>query len=215
MKFTRKSDNVIHCEISEQEITDLGYSLDEIMSNGERTQEFMNKILDMAEKEFHTTFDLGMKTVRADFRPDHTIGLTISGHNGSSDMMEHLKDIVSGLLASIPEEYKNRAMNEENGEEENPVVMILFVFDDMDTLIRFSHQIAPEGIPYNALYKYEERYYLIMDLSDCPDGAVKSLSMLTDEYASDIEVGLERKAFIEEHGVAIRKERALESLMEL
>ena len=41
--------------------------MDEIMSNGERTQEFMNQIFDMASEEFGTDFNSGIKTVRADF----------------------------------------------------------------------------------------------------------------------------------------------------
>ena len=84
--------------ISEDEITDLGYTMEEIMSNGERTQEFMNEIFDLAEQRFETKFELGVKTVRADFLPDHTLSLTFSEHPGSEGMMEHLKDIVNGLL---------------------------------------------------------------------------------------------------------------------
>ena len=43
MEFSRIGEHTIKCVISEEEIYDLGYTMDEIMSNGERTQEFMNK----------------------------------------------------------------------------------------------------------------------------------------------------------------------------
>lgn len=52
MKFSRIGKHTIRCVISEKEITDLGYTLEEIMSNGERTQEFMNEIFDLAEQRF-------------------------------------------------------------------------------------------------------------------------------------------------------------------
>lgn len=55
------------------------------MSNGERTQEFMNQIFDMAEQSFETKFELGIKTVRADFMSDHTLALTFSEHPGSDE----------------------------------------------------------------------------------------------------------------------------------
>lgn len=45
MKFSKIGKHTIRCVISEQEIQDLGYTIEEIMSNGERTQEFMNQIL--------------------------------------------------------------------------------------------------------------------------------------------------------------------------
>ena len=41
MKFSKIGKHTIRCVISEQEIQDLGYTIEEIMSNGERTQEFM------------------------------------------------------------------------------------------------------------------------------------------------------------------------------
>ena len=44
MEFSRIGEHTIKCVISEEEIYDLGYTMDEIMSNGERTQEFMNQI---------------------------------------------------------------------------------------------------------------------------------------------------------------------------
>ena len=96
MKFSKIGKHTIRCVISEQEIQDLGYTIEEIMSNGERTQEFMNQIFDMAEQSFETKFELGIKTVRADFMSDHTLALTFSEHPGSDEMMEHLKDIVNG-----------------------------------------------------------------------------------------------------------------------
>ena len=104
MQFSRVGKHTIRCVISEQEILDMGYTMEEIMSNGERTQEFVNQIFDMAEQRFETKFDRGIKTVRADFMSDHTLALTFSEHPGSDEMMEHLKDIVNGLLNSIPQQ---------------------------------------------------------------------------------------------------------------
>ena len=76
MKFSRIGEHTIKCVISEEEIYDLGFTMEEIMSNGERTQEFMNQIFDMAEQEFEMKFDFGVKTVRADFLSNHTLSLT-------------------------------------------------------------------------------------------------------------------------------------------
>ena len=80
MQFSRVGKHTIRCVISEQEILDMGYTMEEIMSNGERTQEFVNQIFDMAEQRFETKFDMGIKTVRADFMSDHTLALTFSEH---------------------------------------------------------------------------------------------------------------------------------------
>lgn len=218
MEFSRMGKHTIKCVITEEEIFDMGYTLDEIMSNGERTQEFMNNIFDLAEQEFQTKFDMGIKTVRADFLPDHTLSLTFSEHPAGNGMMEHLKDIVNGLLNSIPsekwEEISKRNEAEQN--QDDPVkVIVLFKFNEMDTVIRFSKQVTLSELPENALYKYNNEFYLFMDLSDCTENEVMKLSMTTDEYANDIQVGPERKAFMDEHAEIILREHAIENLRQL
>ena len=218
MEFSRMGKHTIKCVITEEEIFDMGYTLDEIMSNGERTQEFMNNIFDLAEQEFQTKFDMGIKTVRADFLPDHTLSLTFSEHPAGNGMMEHLKDIVNGLLNSIPsekwEEISKRNEAEQN--QDDPVkVIVLFKFKEMDTVIRFSKQVTLNELPENALYKYDNEFYLFMDLSDCTENQVMKLSMTNDEYANDIQVGPERKAFMDEHAEIILRKNAIENLRQL
>ena len=101
MEFSRIGEHTIKCVISEEEIYDLGYTMDEIMSNGERTQEFMNQIFDMASEEFGTDFNSGIKTVRADFLADHTLSLTFSechsAHQRGGEHRIHLR-ILEPLL---------------------------------------------------------------------------------------------------------------------
>lgn len=225
MRFSRIGEHTIKCIISEEEIGDLGFTLDEIMSNGERTQEFMNHIFDMAEQEFETKFDMGIKTVRADFMSDHTLSLTFSEHPSASGMMEHLKDIVNGLLNSIPKEKWNEIQeakgrmgenSDAEGETEEKVnVIVMFTFKDMETVIRYACQVDMNEIPENSLYKYKDTYRLIMDLSDCEENEVMRLSVLTDEYASNLEVGADKRAFLYEHGTPILTERAIEHLKKL
>ena len=217
MKFSRIGKHTIRCVISEEEITDLGYTLEEIMSNGERTQEFMNEIFDIAEQRFEMKFELGVKTVRADFLPDHTLSLTFSEHPGSDEMMEHLKDIVNGLLNSIPQQKWDEISEAKKQQEEDEMarVFVMLVFDDMNTIIRFARQVPFAECPPNALYKLDDTYFIIMDLSNQLEADVRKLSAVTDEYVSNLLVGTERKAFIEEHGSVILKDRAIEQLREL
>lgn len=237
MKFSRIGEHTIKCTITEQEIGDLGYTIDDILSNSERTQEFMNQIFDMAEKEFQTKFDLGIKTVRADFMSDHTLSLTFSEHPANG-MMEHLKDIIGGLigsfakeklgdlsqeLAKATKELANAAENaaaagraagasEQSKDEEEVRVIALFTFDSMDVVTAFAKQVDVEPIPPNSLYKWEEKYIITTELSSYNEKEVLRLSVLTDEYASNIQVGAERRAFLQEHAKCILNEHAIEQL---
>lgn len=216
MKFSKIGKHTIRCVITEQEIMDLGYTIEEIMSNGERTQEFMNRIFDMAEQNFETKFELGIKTVRADFMSDHTLTLTFSEHPGSDEMLEHLKDIVNGIMNSIPQQKWNGGSGgNQNGKKEETSVLVTIMFEELDVLIRYAKNISVSTLPPGMLYKDENRYMLILNLTDLEEEELAKLSNLTDEYASDLLVGAERKSYIEEHGNCILPENALEKLREL
>ena len=234
MEFSRDGQHTIRCVITEDEILELGFTIDEIVSNGARTQEFMNQIFDLAEQEFETKFDMGIKTVRADILPDHTLSLTFSEHPGTEGMMEHLKDIVNGLLSSIPqkklEEAKSKmnladmagvgqnaqSEDKEKADTVEPIKIIaLFAFEELETVMRYAKQVKLDNLPFNQLYRFEDAYFLMMDMTGCEESEVRSLSALTDEYSADVFVGSEKRAFIYEHGKCILKERAIEQLREV
>lgn len=222
MEFSREGNHIIRCVITEEEIEELGYTIDDIISNGVRTQEFMNRIFDMAERELNTKFDLGVKSVRADIMPDHTISLTFSEHPGTEGVMDHIKEIVNGLLNTIPkqkwDEIKAIKDSDSQNAKENkevmnpPKIIVLFAFEDLDILMRYAKHVNMHPMPFNQLYKMDGIYFLMMDLTDCEEEEVKRFSSLTDEYATDIFVGAEKRAFLYEHGKAILKERAIEQL---
>ena len=226
MQFSREGNHTIKCVISEEEIWELGYTIDDIISNSIRTQEFMNRVFDMAEQELNTKFAQGVKAVRADILPNHTISLTFSDKPGTEGMAGQIKDIVNGLLSSIPkeklEEIKELAELSKSTEDTAQVAMeakkeggkiiVLFAFEDMDILMRYAKHVRMETMPFNQLYKLDDAYFLMLDMTDCKEEEVKRLSALTDEFATDIFVGTEKRAYIYEHGKVILAERAIEQL---
>ncbi len=219
MEFSRVGEHTVKCVISEEEIYDLGYTIDEIMSNGERTQEFMNQIFDMAEDEFGIKFNMGIKTVRADFLSDHTLSLTFSEHPATDGMMEHLKDIVNGLMNSMPsdilEKAKNAAGQRKSDDAESDISVVLFIFEKFETAVRFSKILSALPVPSSQLYKYEGEYYIGMDLLGCEEKDLERMSVIADEYADDIIAGTDKRAFLMEHSQTILENNAIESLAKL
>lgn len=218
MEFKRVSEHTIKCVISEEEILQMGYTVEDILQNGARTQQFMNQIFDRAEQEFETKFELGIKTVRADFLSNHTLSLTFSDHP-ISGLAEQIKDLVGGLLNSVAnekfEELKRAANEQKNkasaNEEEIPVIA-LFTFKTFDVLCAYAKQVPLDIFPENSLYRYRDDYILMADLTDCTEEEVLRLSMITDEFATDLAVGTARAAFICEHAKCILPENAIEQL---
>ncbi|SFG22401.1 adapter protein MecA 1/2 [Lachnospiraceae bacterium C7] len=235
MEFSRVGQHTIKCVITEDEIVGLGYTIDDIMSNGDKTQEFMNHIFDLAEQEFDMDFELGVKTVRADFLPNHIVSLTFSEKKGES-VTEHLKDIVNGLLNAIPQErwdelktpndesedkkikestLKDKTKIESKDDDEIAYVVAMISFDSFEVLEKFAKQVVFESEIQNSLYKMNGEYVLLMNLSDCEESEVLHISVLADEYAKKIDVGAEKKAYIEEHGKKIIAKKAVETLQEM
>lgn len=219
MEFSRVGEHTVKCVISEEEIYDLGYTMDEIMSNGERTQEFMNQIFDMAEQEFGTKFDMGIKTVRADFLADHTLSLTFSEHPATEGMMEHLKDIVNGLMNSMPpevlEKAKGAAGQKKPDETQSAASVVLLIFEKFEVAVRFAKLLKGFPVPPSQLYKYEGEYFMGMDLSGYAERDLERMSVLADEYADDIIAGADKRAFLMEHSQTILENNAIESLSRL
>lgn len=218
MEFSRIGEHTIKCVISEEEIYDLGYTMDEIMSNGERTQEFMNQIFDMASEEFGTDFNSGIKTVRADFLADHTLSLTFSEHPATEGMMEHLKDIVNGLLNSLPAEAvaaEKDKKGRETVKKQDMVSVVMFIFEKFNVAVRFAKMIKGLPMPSSQLFKFEGEYFMSMDLSGYDEHELEKMSVIADEYADDIIAGADKRAFLMEHARVILDEKAIESLAQL
>ena len=229
MEFERLGEHTIKCVISEEEILEMGFTIEDILQNGARTQQFMNQIFDRAEQEFETKFELGIKTVRADFLSNHTLSLTFSDYP-MSGIAEQIKDLVGGLLSSITNEKleelkkaanqaalegrQTRDSGHRNGaeEEEEEAVIALFTFPSLDIICTYAKQVPADCIPDNSLYRYRGEYYLLADLTDCTEDEVLRLSMITDEYATNLSVGAARAAFIRERARCILPDHAIEQL---
>lgn len=218
MEFSRVGKNTINCLITEDEIQDLGFTVEEIVTNAERTQAFMNQIFELAEREFEIKFEMGVKTVQVEFRSDHTLSLTFSEYPAAEGMMEHLRDIIGGLLSAIPPEKLLGAKGQLAAAGDTDLAKEIFVmlnFAEMDTVIRFAKSIQVTELPKSWLVKEKGAYYLVMELKGYPENEMKRLSLLSDEYASVVEVGEKRWAYLREHGKMVITGNALESLREL
>ena len=51
MEIERLGENKIRCALSEEEIREMGYNIDEILGNTEVTQEFMRAVVELVEEQ--------------------------------------------------------------------------------------------------------------------------------------------------------------------
>ena len=220
IEFRRLGEHTIKCLISEEEVSAMGFSMEEIITNGARTQEFMNHIFDMAEEEFDTKFNLGFKTVQMEYRSDRTLSLTFSDHP-ADEVIGRLRELIGGMLGSLgPEKLKeleDLAGKEEDEDAEGSAGELIFAlkFPDIDRAIRFAKQLPFDLLPISELIRYQDSLYLLIDSMGCPKNEIRALALRADEYDVDVEFGRGRLVLILEHGTTILGADALEHLRQL
>lgn len=226
MDIKRISDNQVRCAITEKEIAEMGFDIDEIIGNTDETQKFMRVLLEKIEEQ--DVIDIGLLSpmVRAELLPDHSMNIIFGGITEEDkknmfdkvlEMMERLNDRISAEALSA------ETLSEETSSEEamsadvfNEYTPFALEFDSLDKIIRMSKQFFDKKeIPQSELYKMGENYYLLMDLGYVSKIKLRPFAFAAVEYngrhiATD--AGL---AYIREHGKCIIKENAISSLMQL
>ena len=79
MDIKRLNDNQIRCALTEAEIEEMGFCIDDIIGNGEMTQKFMRVVLEKVEEQEAIDVELLSPMVRAELLPDHSMAITFGG----------------------------------------------------------------------------------------------------------------------------------------
>ena len=97
MKFRRIDVETVRCLISEEELNENGLDMDDFLQNGKKTEEFLRKIVSMAENEVGYKAPGGSLSVQASILPNHTLSLTLTEKQDSNliDILESLRSAVS------------------------------------------------------------------------------------------------------------------------
>lgn len=79
MRVRRLGDNEIRCALTEAEIQEMGFDIEEIIENRDITQQFMRLVIRRVEEEEHINMDNVSPIVKAELQQDHTMTITFGG----------------------------------------------------------------------------------------------------------------------------------------
>lgn len=245
MEIKRLGENKIRCALSEQEISDMGFSIDDIIGNTETTQKFMREVLEMVEEHENISLEGISPMVKAELLQDHSMTITFGGDSESN--FKSLVDTVNHLMSQMqPDkmkefhdmnlEEKKQKIDEflkefkESDCEENTIfdetdpdtevykeaMPFGLIFSKMDDLIHFSKLFSgQERLPENALYKLEGHYYLLMDFINFSKEELRPLAFASVEFNEAHFAEKLQIAYLKEHGQLMIKEQAIQTLMQL
>ena len=212
MEIRRISDNQIRCAITEQEIEEMGFRIDDIISNTEEAQKFMHLILEKVEEQENINMDMTSPMVRAELLPDHSMAITFGQISEDEKMriLDHMKSIVGNAIK------EGIVANQTNQEPFHEATRFALEFSHLKEAIRVSKStFQMKELPESSLYKFEEKYYLLMDFMHLSRKEVQPLVFAALEYDERHHELISQIAYIKEHGTCILFKDALEQLRQL
>lgn len=219
MDIKRLSDNQIKCALTEEEIKEMGFSIDDIIGNGEVTQKFMRVVLEKVEEQEEIDIELLSPMVRAELLPDHSMSITFGGITEEEkkgmfgkilEMMNQMAGKNEKTTEAVPE------LKQESLEKEEVPTQLALGFKTIEEAVRISRLfLGKDRMPQSSLYKMNEKYYLIMKFKNFSNQDLKPMAFTAVEYGNDRIADAAGIAFIGEHGKCILAENALENLAQI
>ena len=230
MEIKRIGENKVRCALTEDEIRELGFDIDEIIGNSETTQQFMRVVLGLVEEQEHINIEDISPMVKAELLQNHSMAITFGADSELSfkELVDTMSHIVSQLEPKRLEELTAEARREKQGNQEKQqkqragsakhiaeAMICVLRFDTLENMRHMSRVCFPGKVPKSSLYKMQKKYYLILDFTGFTKDEMRPFAFGTVEYDNGHYSDTAQIAHIMEQGTCIMKNNALEMLMQL
>lgn len=214
MDIKRLNDNQIRCALTEAEIEEMGFSIDDIIGNGETTQKFMRVVLEKVEEQEAIDVELLSPMVRAELLPDHSMAITFGGitEEEKKGMFGKILEMMN-QMAGKPEQKLNAS---DDAEAIGESTQLALECGSIENAVCMSKLFAgKDKVPQSSFYKMDGKYYLIMEFKGFTKQEMKPLAFWAVEYECRriaVPAGI---AYIKEHGKCIIAQDAICDLIKL
>ena len=237
MDIKRLKGNQIRCALTKAEIEEMGFTIDEIIGNGETTQRFMKVVLEKVEEQEAIDVELLSPMVRAELLPDHSMAITFGGITEEEKkgmfgkILEMMNQMVgktgqpelgmpADLTTSTEAEEKLTSDDRSEAADSDEILTkstpLALECGSIDDAVRVSRLfLGKEKVPQSSFYKTEEKYYLVMDFKGFSKQEMKPLAFTSVEYNNRRIATPAGIAYIKEHGKCILAEDAICDLVQL
>ena len=114
MEIKRLGENKIRCALTEEEIKEMGFDIEEIIGNGDETQQFMRLLLKLIEEQENINLDNISPMVKAELLSDHSMAITFGGDSEMNfkDLMQAINQLMDHMTPDRIEEFKGMSKEE-------------------------------------------------------------------------------------------------------
>lgn len=233
MDIKRLNDNQIRCALTEAEIEEMGFSIDEIIGNGETTQKFMRVVLEKVEEQEDIDIELLSPMVRAELLPDHSMAITFGGitEEEKKGMFGKILELMNQMAgkpqdaqamreqadaAAEVSEFEEKFEDSDQEEVFKESTQLALEFDSIEGAVRMSKLFSgKEKVPQSSFYKTDGKYYLIMEYKGFSKQEIKPVAFTAVEYNNRRIATPAGIAYIKEQGKCILAQDAISDLVQL
>ena len=221
MRFKRISTDTVRCIVTQDELKENGLEMDDFLSNNGRTEEFLRKMIALAEQEVGFKVQGGPLTIQVAVLPENKLALTFSEKQAGSfmEILESLRSAMSSLSSAVNDKTKEKVSKE-------PVTiakknLYLLEFSDLDSLQAFCAGLADdieEQLQMNSeLYLLEDEnvYCLILRRGEMDEKQVCQIMSASIEFMDAVSAHEGQVAYIREHGKIVLTDHAISQMQRL
>lgn len=227
MRFKRINMDTVRCIVSETELMENGLQMDDFLQNDGKTEDFLRKIVSMAEEEVGFKVQGGPLSVQVAVLPEHLLALTFSERpdNNILNILQNLKSAVDSLSGLGGKLEENAQENQEPEEDQDTLVegcdkrLYILEFPNMDQIITYAKSIVLEEPVVSSIFRVQEhganRYYLLIERNGLGDKEICRVISASVEFMKDASADMHKAAYLAEHGTCVLQKDALEVLQKL
>lgn len=219
MRFKRISTDTVRCIITQDELKANGLEVNDFLSNNGTTEEFLRKMIALAEQEVGFKVQGGPLTIQVAVLPENKLALTFSERQSGNfmELLEGLRSAMNNL---------SEAVNDKKKAAETPVELpqkdlYLVEFENLEDLQAFcvglAENIEEQMQMDSELYLLEDEdvYCLILQRGKMDEKQVCRIMSASIEFMDAVSANGGQVAYIREHGKCVLKNRAISQMQRL
>lgn len=221
MRFKRISTDTVRCIVTQDELKENGLEMDDFLSNNGRTEEFLRKMIALAEQEVGFKVQGGPLTIQVAVLPENKLALTFSEKQAGNlmELLEGLRSAMSNLSNAVNEkkQEKKGEATAASGKKD----LYLLEFADLKSLQAFCAGLADnieEQLQMNSeLYLLEDEnvYCLILRRGEMDEKQICQIMSASIEFMDAVSAHEGQVAYIREHGKCVLTDHAISQMQSL
>nr|WP_302599528.1 adaptor protein MecA [uncultured Cellulosilyticum sp.] len=222
MKIEKLSDTQIQVTLNHSDLTDRNLKISELAYGSKKAQALFKDMMARAYEDFGFETDNVPLMIEAVPLSADSIMIVVTKVEDPSQIEQKLEAIgerPTHRTFKEPEEDRLTDLAlmgseaiEQAKETKSKVTSITYLFNDFDNVCMAAHRIQPMFAGDNSLYKFNQKYYLILEKNKKANMNSDALVGVLDEFGSKFPSSDLNEEFLKEHGKLLIQTHAIDVL---